>query len=171
MVSGQSHHEDLYIWPDHHPYEPQVPFSDSKLVEGTTDVFSLPFRPHWPGPAYRGSRQGIRRHHRSIGWSSLVSGVSDSQPVPRRMTLRWFISVYLPLHAPARHRRSNPLDTPPYFRSLFRSSARPGFTSRSRIASTSTSTAAGTGSRSSTDVTATLRHRWGNGNRLGGEAL
>ncbi|WOO76960.1 Derlin-2 [Vanrija pseudolonga] len=81
--------------------------------------------------------------------------------------LWWFISTYLPLHAPARLRRPNALGTPRWFRRLFVGSG----------SSTAGRTTSFSGGITATDyrdnqagsAAAAVRHRWGSGQRLGGE--
>ncbi|EIW71044.1 hypothetical protein TREMEDRAFT_59988 [Tremella mesenterica DSM 1558] len=82
--------------------------------------------------------------------------------------LWWFLSSYLPVHAPVRLRRPNPLSTPNRFRSLFSSSSRPrtsgGYTVTPPTRGTTTA-------RPVQDAAEAVRHRWGGGSRLGGEPL
>ncbi|WWD21710.1 hypothetical protein CI109_106197 [Kwoniella shandongensis] len=79
--------------------------------------------------------------------------------------LWWFLSNFLPLHAPTHLRRPNPLGTPSRFRSLF-VSAPSSFASSGRTwAPTSSSTTA------RSPAAEAVRHRWGGGQRLGGETL
>ncbi|WVQ80228.1 hypothetical protein IAT38_002333 [Cryptococcus sp. DSM 104549] len=80
--------------------------------------------------------------------------------------LWWFLSTYLPLYAPTRLRRKNPLATPARFRALF-THTRPVFHSTgSRLTASS-----GTSSARPDDAAQAVRHRWGGGQRLGGESL
>jgi hypothetical protein len=87
---------------------------------------------------------------------------------PRKLTSRWFISVYLPKQAIPRHRRPNPLSTPGRFRRLFPRQAGMGQASGVQSRATTTSRQA---SAPSSDAFQATRHRWGSGNRLGGEGL
>ncbi|KAL1413266.1 hypothetical protein Q8F55_001021 [Vanrija albida] len=77
----------------------------------------------------------------------------------------WFISTYLPLHAPARLRRPNALAAPRWFRRLF--VARSGPTTRFSSGITATDYRANSTSNSS--AAEAVRHRWGSGQRLGEE--
>ncbi|KAK6903485.1 derlin-2/3 [Kwoniella mangroviensis CBS 10435] len=80
--------------------------------------------------------------------------------------LWWFISTYLPLHAPTHLRRPNPLAPPLRFRQLFRRNTpdRSAGFGAYRPESRTTATAAN-------DPAAAVRHRWGGGHRLGGSSL
>jgi Derlin-2/3 len=82
---------------------------------------------------------------------------------------RWFLSTYLPLHAPPRVRRPNPLRTPIRFQALFPRSSSSG---SGRMASGSGKpVAAGAAGQKRAEAVDAVRHRWGGGNRLGGESL
>ncbi|KAK1921783.1 Der1-like family-domain-containing protein [Papiliotrema laurentii] len=78
----------------------------------------------------------------------------------------WFCSSFLPLHAPAHLRRSNPLQAPVRFRALFNPPVRPSF---SASGATSTGTSSSRRPLGREDPTEAVRHRWGGGQRLGGE--
>jgi Derlin-2/3 len=80
------------------------------------------------------------------------------------------MSIYLPKHAIHRHRRTNVLSTPSRFRRLFAPSAGRGQASSIQTRMTATATGRETSGPSSEAFEAT-RHRWGSGNRLGGESL
>ncbi|KAK8847622.1 hypothetical protein IAR55_005481 [Kwoniella newhampshirensis] len=80
--------------------------------------------------------------------------------------LWWFLATYLPLHAPTHLRRSNPLAPPSFFRGLFAPTSRSTFAVPGR---TWVQTPAATTARPS--PTEAVRHRWGGGQRLGGESL
>jgi Derlin-2/3 len=80
------------------------------------------------------------------------------------------MSIYLPKHAIPRHRRPNPLSTPSRFRRLFPRQGRMGQASAIQTRSTATATGRQTAAPDS-DAFQAARHRWGTGNRLGGEGL
>ncbi|WVR04820.1 hypothetical protein IAU60_001832 [Kwoniella sp. DSM 27419] len=76
--------------------------------------------------------------------------------------LWWFLSTYLPLHAPTHLRRANPLATPGRFKNQFANATRTSITSASTTGGTTTSRSGAAGE---------VRHRWGGGQRLGGSSL
>lgn len=140
----------------------------SELVVGMTTDDDLPrtslsFRPHRSRRPDGRTWQGNGRHNWSPIWPFVVSArilLFGRRSV--QLIFRWFISTYLPRHAATRHRRPNPLQTPLYFRSFFPSRGR---------SSTSTTGFTASAPRNANDAVEAVRHRWGSGNKLGGERL
>ena len=90
--------------------------------------------------------------------------------------LWWFLSTYLPVHAPARIKRPNPLPPPVRFKALFsppsRSSGGAWRTGAQNAGATFGSSGTGTArGPARPDPVEAVRHRWGGGQRLGGEPL
>ncbi|KAI9636170.1 Der1-like family-domain-containing protein [Dioszegia hungarica] len=81
----------------------------------------------------------------------------------------WFLSTFLPLHAPTRLRRRNPLATPIRFQALFPRSTSTAFGSRS--SGPVKAPAAGPAGTARSEAVDAVRHRWGGGNKLGGSTL
>jgi Derlin-2/3 len=91
--------------------------------------------------------------------------------------LYWFATTYLPTQAPPRLRRANPFAVPAWFRRHFPRGSVAGFSSSSGSGSGSSARTTGraqgfTVSRpEGDDAAAAVRHRWGSGQKLGGERL
>ncbi|GFZ47970.1 hypothetical protein JCM24511_05717 [Saitozyma sp. JCM 24511] len=92
--------------------------------------------------------------------------------------LWWFLSIYLPTYAPTHVRRPNPLASPERFKAFFSAMPSRASTATSwggtRVGGSNRASAASTRTQSSQrPVTAAdaVRHRWGGGQRLGGESL
>lgn len=75
----------------------------------------------------------------------------------------WFVTTYLPNHAVPRLRHRNPFTVPLMWRALFNRGA-PGTTAPSRTKVTS-----GVSVSRPLSANEAVRHRWGSGQRLGGE--
>ncbi|WVQ75807.1 hypothetical protein IAR50_005440 [Cryptococcus sp. DSM 104548] len=82
--------------------------------------------------------------------------------------LWWFLSTYLPIHAPSHLRRANPLATPLIFKRQFLASHPAHQTATNNGLNHSQTTGHST---ARSDAAQAARHRWGGGQRLGGSAL
>ncbi|BEI89600.1 uncharacterized protein CcaverHIS019_0209620 [Cutaneotrichosporon cavernicola] len=78
----------------------------------------------------------------------------------------WFMTVYLPLHAPPHLRRPNPFTVPRWYRSLFQRRSR--VTRTASVTKATGVTASGPSPRFA-NANDAVRHRWGSGQRLGAE--
>ncbi|KAK4684065.1 hypothetical protein P7C73_g6141, partial [Tremellales sp. Uapishka_1] len=89
--------------------------------------------------------------------------------------LWWYLSTYLPFHAPAHLRRRNPLPTPVRFRALFSPPASRTFSSTSwggtRVAPAASGASTARDTTASQSAADAVRHRWGGGQKLGGVGL
>ncbi|BEJ12501.1 hypothetical protein CspHIS471_0209610 [Cutaneotrichosporon sp. HIS471] len=78
----------------------------------------------------------------------------------------WFMTAYLPLHAPPHLRRPNPFTVPRWYRSLFQRRSR--VTRTASVTKAPGVTASGPSPRFA-NANDAVRHRWGSGQRLGAE--
>jgi Derlin-2/3 len=93
----------------------------------------------------------------------------------------WFCSSYLPLHAPANLKRSNPLRAPIRWKALFNDNAgrltRTSWGGMRQGGTTSVNNSSGSATalqsrpQDRSEAVEAVRHRWGGGQKLGGSGI